>query len=198
MTLYEMLNSNISLLISGFILTTVFGSFFVWILQFISWKKQVKIDIYKKQYDDGIVFLENLSVLIGKRYYLTHKRYNELDNKIIEEEYQSVLKEWNYNLRLYRAKLRLLFGNEIADRLYLVERDNLEEPKSLHYKFQKTNEYIKRYARKEIMLKEMDEVFNDLASYCSEFIDLTTNEFMILSKGLKLVDMKRNLTNAST
>src|SRR5262245_32401619 len=56
-------------LLFGFALTTVVGGFLAYIFQWLSWRRQVRIDLFRQRYVEGTQLLEQLSSIIDKRYF---------------------------------------------------------------------------------------------------------------------------------
>ena len=61
-------------MIVTFLLTTVIGALWTSFLTAISWRRQeTKVDLFRKRYDEGTKFLDDLSLSIGTRFYLIQR-----------------------------------------------------------------------------------------------------------------------------
>jgi hypothetical protein len=151
---WKFVNTPLGLLLLGFTFTTVMGGILTAYLQQMSWERQAKLALFEKRYDEGVKFLDELSDLIGRRYFLLQRylwaiRDRESYNldKASEDYFASVV-EWNTRLRTMRNKTRLLIGEGPALRLLDYADDGRSEnPASLHYIFGKSSR--EREPRKE-------------------------------------------------
>ena len=129
MDIWSVLNSRLVLLLLGFIFTTIAGGILTSWLQRQSWKKQTRVDLFRKRYEEGSQFLDELSKVIGNRYFQM-QRYlwaieDTHDDKFhaVESEYFNSVVEWNSAMWVNRNKVRLLVGEAHAN-TFLDYRDD--------------------------------------------------------------------------
>ncbi len=193
---------NLFLLAIGFVLTTIAGGILTYFFQKRSWIRQAYLDLYKKKYDDGTKFLDELSELIGKRLFFIQRfvwAISDGDKERIdriEKEYFDVVKIWNINYYRNRNKLRLLVNEGTAD-IFLDYNDDARpnDPHSLHYKFVLTHKKV--MASKVDTSKIVSALKNvDLLNYsCSSFLEKMTSEFASRAEKMQLLeanDLKDN------
>jgi hypothetical protein len=63
-------SEKILLVVLTFLLTTVLGAVWTSFLNATSWRTQTRMDLFRKRYDEGTKFLDELSLSIGTRFYL--------------------------------------------------------------------------------------------------------------------------------
>lgn len=152
------LNSQIGLLLVGFGLTTLLGTFFTDRIQEkskekefalekerqeASWQREKKYEIIRRKLDDGDKLIEQLSELINSRFYQLQNIYVNISSgniKAAKENWMSYLKtvqDWNIRIPLYQNKVKRLISYTEANKLNNYETDNpeLTNPKSIHGKF---------------------------------------------------------------
>jgi len=189
--------TKLLLLVITFILTTLAGGILTYYFQKRSWKRQAYLDLYKKKYDDGTKFLDELSELIGKRLFFLQRfgwAISGGDTERVErteKEYFEVVNVWNANYYRNRNKIRLLVNEQIAD-LFLDYNDDSrpDNPNSLHYKFVLTHQNVMAAKNDNstvnIALRKID-----LLNYnCSEFLEKLTSEFTIRAEKMQLLEAK--------
>jgi hypothetical protein len=129
----------------GVLLTTLVGGWF----QHRSWDRKRRLTMFEKRFEEGISFLNELSDLIGKRYFRLHRYLWSIENpkaydsaKVAEEYFESV-RGWNEKLRTMRNRARLLLGEAKALELLDYSDDNRpQKPQSLHYMFAKAHRAV--------------------------------------------------------
>ncbi len=195
MTVWEILNSKFSLLIGGFVLTTIVGKYLTTFLQRKSWERQTKIDLYQKKYDNGTKFLDELSKLIGTRFFLLQKLLwaieDENQERIekVEKDYFAVVHSWNSEYYMNRNKVRLLVSDEMANYfLDYADDRNPQKPKSLHYKFVFTHRIVMGAKGNKSKLGDARLAVNQLNWKCSTFLEHLTTDFAIRAEKLNLLD----------
>jgi hypothetical protein len=119
--LWRALGTEQGKLLFGFALTTVVGGLFAYVFQWLSWRRQVRIDLFRQRYIEGTQLLEHLSSLVDRRYFRLQRLVWSLagdapQEKIEqrEKEYFETVVEWNEKLRSIHNRLRLLVGDSIA------------------------------------------------------------------------------------
>ena len=196
---WKFVNTPLGLLLLGFTFTTVMGGILTAHLQQMSWERQAKLALFEKRYDEGVKFLDELSDLIGRRYFLLqrylwairdHESYNL--NKASEDYFAGVV-EWNTRLRTMRNKTRLLIGEGPALRLLDYADDGRpENPASLHYIFAKAHASVSR-AKND--LNEINAALHEveqLNSICSELLEDFTTEFLTRAQRFQLLEIPKN------
>lgn len=117
---WQTLNSPLVILALGFVLTTLVGAFLASQLQQKNWKHQTQLTLFQKRYDEGVKFLDELSDLIGKRYFLLQRYLWAIKSPVdydvdrVRNEYFQCVQECNSKLRTMRNKARLLIGEKRA------------------------------------------------------------------------------------
>jgi hypothetical protein len=112
--------AKIVLVIITFLLTTVIGALWTSFLSTTSWRRQSKVDLFRKRYDEGTKLLEDLSLLIGTRFYLMQRFFwairDSESNKIAqrEDDYFKAVADWNARFWLNRNKIRLLVSTGVS------------------------------------------------------------------------------------
>lgn len=193
----EFLNSNLGLMVVGFTLTTIAGAILAAWLDKVSWQRQTRIDLYKKRYEEGIQFLDDLSRLIGQRHFqlqrvlwaLSDMQDNPDKYEEIEEEYFAVVGNWNASYWMHRNKIRLLVGERYANLFLDYGDDKLDEPQSVHYTFVRAHRAVQQAKNGEIEDAEAQALINVLSRVCSEFQERVTYEFRKQAASLELLDM---------
>lgn len=119
--------TNLAPIIVGFLLTTVVGGLFGFLLQTRSWNHQHKVQIAEAEKQRAVQIFEEVSRLMDKRLYrLRLLRWGLLSDKEsthsprTEEsmtQYRAVLCEWNDGINRNLALLMRYFGVPIRDRL---------------------------------------------------------------------------------
>jgi hypothetical protein len=148
---WKFVNTPLGLLLLGFAFTTVLGGVLTARLQQMSWERQAQLALFEKRYDEGVKFFDELSNLVGRRYFLL-QRYlwairdrESYDLQRASEEYFASVTEWNTKVRTMRNKTRLLIGEAPALRLLDYDDDSRpENPGSLHYIFAKAHASVVR------------------------------------------------------
>jgi len=200
--------SKLVLLSVGFVLTTIAGGILTYYFQKRSWTRQAHLDLYKKKYDDGTKFLDELSELIGKRLFFIQRfawAISDSDKERLErmeKEYFEVVKIWNINYYRNRNKIRLLVNEQTAD-LFLDYSDDhrLDNPNSLHYTFVMTHRNVMAAKSDISKINATLKKINKLNYSCSRFLERLTSEFAKRVEKLQLLeakDLKDNFTKHNT
>ena len=139
--LFDYLNSPFSLLITGFLLTTLVGSYINYAFHAESWKSKARFEIFKERLKEASEAQSSIIVLSSKRITLLGRIHSELqENRLqsareIWKEYFQIVKEWNNNVKSNNNRLSLLFGDSVS-LSFLDNNENFEDkPKSLHHIF---------------------------------------------------------------
>jgi hypothetical protein len=140
---WDALGSEQGKLLLGFLLTTMVGGVLTVLFQQYSWKRQVRLDLYRQRYKDGTDLLARVSSLIDRRYFALQRVAWAIDagapsasTAEKEKEYFAIVVKWNGNLRALHNSIRLLIGENEALAFLDYEDDNRPDaPRSLHYRF---------------------------------------------------------------
>jgi hypothetical protein len=197
MTLKDLLQSNWFLLLEAFALTTVAEGILTYYIQKRSWNRQTKLDLYKRKYDEGIKFLDELSELIGNRLFFLQKllwAINDNDTERIaniEKAYFPIVDAWNNRYYKNRNKIRLLVNEGSADSFLSYADDNKgDAPNSLHYKFVIAHRKVMASKTDRPILSPAGEKVRYLNYACSAFLENVTSEFTRRAEKLELLDEK--------
>lgn len=149
------LNSQMGLLIVGFVFTSIVGSYLSEKIQeqnfekqsqlenerqISAWKRDKKFEILKRQLDEGQSSLEEISDLINLRFYRLQKVCNNISTNDLAnaeknwKEYYETVETWNVKQSIYQNKITRLVSPEEGEKFNNYETDNinLENPKSIH------------------------------------------------------------------
>jgi len=197
MSINQFLDSKLFLLIAGFVLTTFTGGILTYYFQKRSWNRQTYVDLYRKKYDDGVKFLDELSELIGKRLFFLQKFLWAIADKDkdrvtkFEKDYFEIVNLWNVNYYKNRNKIRLLINEHMAN--YFLDYDDdqkLDSPQSLHYKFVITHRKVMKAKSDDSGIAEASESVQKLNWKCSVFLEKITTEFTVKAQRLELLDIQ--------
>ena len=184
------------LLVMGFIFTGLLGGMWGYVLKRRSWIEETRHSLYQARYEEGSKFLDELSELIGRRFYLLQRllwAFEEQDAeriKICEVAYFDAVNDWNTLFWRNRNKIRLLVGEEQANAFLDYGDDYLgDRAQSLHYKFVLAH-------RKVIAAKAGAREFNEarrqvveLNWKCSVFLERLTSTFVERANELRLLEV---------
>jgi hypothetical protein len=147
-SLFEIINSPFSLLIAGFLFTTLVGSYINNSFHEKSWQSKARFEIFKERLKEARDNQQSIISLSNKRIFLLRRIYSELaENRLqsareIWKEYYAVVNEWNNNVKTNANLLYLLFGRSISV-AFLDNTENLQDnPKSLHHIFRKAHNAV--------------------------------------------------------
>jgi|SRR5215208_596218 len=206
MDAWTLLNSNFVLLLLGFILTTMAGGLLSYWLQKQSWRRQTRVDLYRKRYEEGSQFLDELAKLIGNRFFqlqrylwiLEELQDNDIQDDVLQavaHEVDKTVAEWNSTFWLNRVKIRLLVGEAQAQQ-FLDFQDDLrtEKPRSIQYRFVKAHEAVRRAKMGEVDASSAQAEINHLNWACSEFFENLTGVFLKRADSLQLLETPEEST----
>jgi hypothetical protein len=194
--IWKFLNTPFSLLLFGFVLTSIFGATLAAWLQLRNWKKQTQLTLFQKRYDEGVIFLDALSDLVGRRYFLLQRYFWAIEDPTAykldscSEEYFACVRDWNTRLRTMRNKARLLIGEERALQfLDYHDDDRPEYPRSLHYIFAKAHRNVHRSRNDKGAIAVASKEIEQLNFTCSQFLEDFTTEFLKRAREIRLVEL---------
>ncbi len=148
-SLFDLINSPFSLLVAGFLFTTLVGSYINLSFHEKSWKSKARFEIFKERLKEASETQDSILPLSNKRIFLLRRIYFELNEDrlqsaraIWKNEYFPLVNEWNNNVKTNNNRLWLLFGSQISV-AFLDENENREDsPKSLHHIFRKAHNSV--------------------------------------------------------
>ncbi|MEJ0074011.1 MAG: hypothetical protein WDO17_00950 [Alphaproteobacteria bacterium] len=194
--LWKFFNAPLGLLLVGFVLTSIIGAVLSAWLQQRNWKRQTQLSLFQKRYDEGVKFLDDLSDLIGKRYFALQKLIWALrdrrsyDLEKVTAEYHECVQEWNGKLRTMRGKARLLVGEDRAlDFLDYNDDRDPDKPHSLHYVFVKAGRTAIAAKSDPEQMDKAEQQVAQLNWLCSNLLDDMTSDFLKRAARLEILDI---------
>jgi hypothetical protein len=142
------LNSPFSLLLSGFLLTTLAGSYINNAFHAESWKSKARFEIFKERLQEASDTQTTIIVMANMRIILLNEIYSELGRNRLEsarekwKKYFENVKAWNTNVKSNNNRISLLFGDEVALTFLDNDENHSEEPGSLHHIFRKAHNAV--------------------------------------------------------
>ena len=154
---FKILESKVGLLLVGFVLTTIFGTFINERFHQKTWEETQNHELLKRKLDKQEELVKDVSTLISQRSfhlerlgwaveYHTEKEKNNIDQakkeKIAKlwDEYYSTVILWNENYKMYHIKLKYLADTNTADMFYISEKEaNSANPDTIYGKFVQTH-----------------------------------------------------------
>jgi len=182
-------------LLFGFALTTVVGGVLAYVFQWLSWRRQVRIDLFRQRYVEGTELLEQLSSMVDRRYFRLQRliwaiEEGALPEKIAqrEKEYFDAVVEWNEKLRSIHNRLRLLVGDSVALQFLDYADDyRQQDPQSLHYRFVKAHQAVLKAKDNRTNTASAKEEVDRLNWSVSRFAYDVTTVFMARASSLELL-----------
>lgn len=157
--LWKFLNTQVGLLLLGFVLTAVVGGLLTELFhrkawereiafevkrQNLEWERDKRFEILRRKLDEGYKSLEEISDLINLRFFRLHRVFENIVSKDLASaeknwrEYMKAVEEWNVKLIINQNKLNRLVGKGSAQEFNNYETDYPEyinNPYSIHGKF---------------------------------------------------------------
>jgi hypothetical protein len=101
------------------------------------------------------------------------------------------VRDWNSRFWLSRNKIRLLVGNDQAER-FLDYRDyEQEKPKSVHYCFVRAHRCVLAAKEDKAKMSEADKAVTELNHTCARFLENLTYDFLAHAKSLELIKVPK-------
>jgi len=186
MKIGKILNSKFSLLVTGFVLTGLIGSFLSYQFQNISWKRQARFEITKRQIEQTESSIDETLLIARKRFYAMQKVFwalEKLKSDIADQrwnEYYKIKDEWNIMVGGYRSKIKIFVDPALA--YELLDKDNARnysKKESLHaifvtthYKLKQLFEYTGKNPEERFEIeKEALNALSELGDNLSNFSD---------------------------
>ena len=141
------LNSNLGLLVVGFLLTGVLGASLNWLIQKDIWERQRKHQLLLRRISSGKELFDEVSTLFSRRGHGLYTVFRAIEENASADDvkkswadYNDVVRQWNAQLYGIRLKLELSAGKAIAAEFYdYADEAASEAPKSIHYKMRKAH-----------------------------------------------------------
>jgi hypothetical protein len=170
----------------------------------------VRVELYRKRYDEGAKVLDELAKLIGNRFFQL-QRYlwiveemqdSDMHDDVlqavadeVETEVDKAVAEWNSTFWLNSSKIRLLVG-EAQAQLFLDYQDDprTENPRSIQYRFVKAHEAVRRAKKGEVSTSSAQAEINRLNWACSEFFENLTTDFLKRAASLQFLETPEEST----
>ncbi|AIL62460.1 hypothetical protein [Pseudomonas alkylphenolica] len=148
--IWRALATEVGRVVVGFLFTTILGGCLGYFFQWMTWRRQARLDMYRQRYADGALLLEQLSSIVDRRYFRLQRLIWAICDgapaeklAIRESEYFETVSEWNENLRSFHNRIRLLIGEKESLRFLDYADDNRgDNPESLHYRFVKAHRLV--------------------------------------------------------
>jgi hypothetical protein len=196
--IWGVLNSDLSRLLIGFILTTVVGTILVQWYQDRNWEKQRQFEVMKRRLDEGQKFIDELSDLVNLRV-MQLRQVEGLLSSTSPTAREEVLRawrnasetrrRWNVKLGVFQNKARRLISPSMGERLNNYETDNVSitDPTSVHGCFFVCNRAFAEVIRcsekpqcrpSEEQLKEVRQRLNKLDIATDAFVDEASNKLI--------------------
>lgn len=163
---WKFLNAPITIVVLGFLLSTLLGAYLTTEFQEESWERQKhfeqarqdfewerekKFEILRRKLDEGQRSLEDISDLINKRFTRMHKVFEAVikeDTQLATsrwDKYMETVEEWNVKLIINQNKLKRLVSSEMSVEFQNYETDNINiKPVSIHGKFFHTHRSLSK------------------------------------------------------
>lgn len=190
----ESLNDKLIVALVTFILTSLLGALWTFLLSSRSWERQTRLTLYKERYQEGTKFLDQLSELIGKRFFLLKRLLWAIEAGEVKgiqnanKQYFEVVQEWNRQFWLNRNKVRLLVDEVQAQQfLNYDDETRLEKPMSVHYAFVRTHKLVMVAKNDKAQLVPAQKALDSLNWKCSTFLEQLTTNFLLKATSLNLL-----------
>ena len=134
--LFDYLNSPFSLLIAGFLLTTLVGSYINHAFHAESWKSKARFEIFKERLNEAHQAQSNTIVLSNKRITFLRRIHTELQKNRLQSareiwnDYYPIVTEWNNNVKSNNNRLSLLFGESVSLSFLDNKENSADMPKA--------------------------------------------------------------------
>ena len=151
--IYKIIESKIGLLVIGFILTTLVGTYINEKYHQKTWEERQNSELLKRKLDKQESLVNDVSTMISNRAfrlerllwsleYHDEREKNILNDKKAENinklwsDYYSTVISWNENYKMHYVRLKYLAGNKVAAAFYVSENEaNSGNTKTLYGKF---------------------------------------------------------------
>jgi hypothetical protein len=176
--------SGIGLLLLGFILTTGCGGLINWMYTSSSWDRDKRFELLKNSLQKHEELLSDLTKIVGTRTFRLQRvvwgmdppdatptaeswELNEDERKELKArwtEYYQAVTDWNTSYRTYAIKIRVLAGDEIADKFFMGDASGarLSKPGTLCWNFEQSHGVVAEL-RKAALTGPIDQKKHDLA-----------------------------------
>jgi hypothetical protein len=171
------------LLVLGFVLTTVCGAIINGIYTNSTWQRDKRFELLKVELQKHDDLLSNLTEIVGTRTFRlqrvvwvtdpepspapdTWQLDNDAKKRLNDrwDEYYKSVADWNVSYRTYAIKLRILAGDEIADKFFVGDPSGarLSKPGTLCWYFEKCHDTVAAL-KKKALTSQVDRTEHDVA-----------------------------------
>jgi hypothetical protein len=186
----------VALALLTFALSTVAGALLGFYLSGRTWERQIRMELQRQRYDEGTKFLEELSQLIGRRFFLLQRFLWSLRSSDpqrvaeFERRYFEAVDDWNFAYWLNRNKIRLLVSERQAE-LFLAysDDDRARDPRSLRYSFVRAHRLVLHAKDSPDAYAAADEAVTRLNWKCSAYLEHLTKDFVSKATSLDLLEL---------
>jgi len=198
--LAQLLKSKIGLLVLGFVLTTVCGAIINGMYANSTWKRDKRFELLKAELQKHDELLSDLTKILGTRTFRlqrvvwvtdpepspapdTWQLNDEAKSRLNarwDDYYQSVV-DWNVSYRNYAIKLRLLAGDEMADKFFVGDLSGARKSKAgtLCWQFEKCHDVVSRLKKKalasplereeqDVVQHDIDDLYNKVDDFVAQ------------------------------
>jgi len=198
---WTFLNSQVGVLILGFLLTSLLGTFIAERIQknnkekdlliererqAASWERDKKYEVFRRKLDDGEKLIDELSNLMNSRFFKTQNVYTNISSGSITEakwnDYYKSVEEWNIKMPVIRNKIKRLLSDSLSMVLNNYETDDpyLTAPSSIHGMFyiihkELLNYYYSKSANNK---KTINDMLRSLDIQTDNYIDVISDTYL--------------------
>ena len=196
----DFFKGRVGLVVLGFILTTVCGALINGMYSCSSWNRDKQFELLKGEVQKDDELLADLGKQLGMRTFRVQRVLWAMDadanpapdkwqlsddekkklNALWDDYYQSVI-DWNISYRNYAVRIRLLAGDEIADKFFVGEAGGTRKSKAdtLSWQFEHCHEVAaaqKKAAlasgidrlQHEAAQRDLDQLYNKVDDFVSQ------------------------------
>ena len=136
------ISADLLKLLAGFVLTTVGGGILTFWFQWLSWRRQARLEVLRQRYAEGLSFVSGLMKLIDRRLFRLQQVIWALEDDAPDERlknalstYHEAVTEWNETLRSNHTYVQVLVGPQFGSSFLDFGDEDRGTPGSLHYRF---------------------------------------------------------------
>jgi len=198
---WTFLNSQVGILVLGFVLTSLLGTFIAERIQknnkekdlliererqAASWERDKKYEVFRRKLDDGEKLIDELSNLMNNRFFKTQNVYTNISSGSITEakwnDYYKSVEEWNIKMPVIRNKIKRLLSDSLSMVLNNYETDdpNLTTPTSIHGMFYIIHKEILnyQYSKTANSEKTINDMLRLLDIQTDDYIDVISDTYL--------------------
>lgn len=202
--LWLFFNSQVGLLLLGFLFTSIFGTIITEKIQNSSkerdllierarqeaaWERDKKYEIFKRKLDAGESLIDELSNLMNTRFFKMQNIYVSMLNGHMNEnrwnDYYKSVEDWNVRMPIIKNKIKRLLSDSLSTILNNYETDDpdLVHPQSIHGMFYIThkelyNYYLHKSENNKQRTDKLNEMLRDLDIETDNYIDVISDSYL--------------------